>query len=152
LVDLRQAAADESEVADDLRPSAAMAAGMLPVSIRRVVLARHRVDFRKGLDGLLGEAYRLGADPYGGDCVLFVKRDHTQLRALIGDVVGLYLVTRRFEGGRVRVLQSFAERPIGTAISTGELSLLLEGARFTVHKRARAWRRHRRGTGTSSRR
>jgi len=113
---------------------------MLPLTVRRVFLAQHRVDFRKGPDGLLGEAYLLGADPYQGDCVLFVKRDHTQLRALLGDGIGLYLVTRRFEGGRLRVLESFAERPTGAAISTGELSLLLEGARFTVHKRARKWR------------
>jgi hypothetical protein len=112
---------------------------MLPVMIRRVFLAEHRVDFRKGLDGLLGEAYHIGADPYQGDCILFVKRDHTQLRALLGDRIGLYLVTRRFEGGCLKVLQSFAERPSGAAISTGELSLLLEGARFTVHKRAKAW-------------
>lgn len=113
---------------------------MLPVKIRRVILAHHRVDFRKGPDGLLGEAYLLGADPYSGDCVVFVKRDHTQLRALMGDEIGLYLVTRRFEGGRLSVLQRFEERPIGAPISTGELSLLLEGARFTVHKRARSWR------------
>jgi hypothetical protein len=114
---------------------------MLPVRVRRVLLAQHRVDFRKGPDGFLGEAYRLGADPYEGDCVLFVKRDHTQLRAIVGDSIGVYVVMRRFEGGRVRVLESFAERPTGTPISTGELSLLLEGARFTVHKRARAWQR-----------
>ena len=112
---------------------------MLPVAIRRVFLAQHRIDFRKGPDGLLGEAYSLGADPYRGDCVLFVKRDHTQLRALIGDGIGLYLVTRRFEGGRLRVLEKFAERPSGTVISTGELSLLLEGAKFTVHRRAQVW-------------
>ena len=61
---------------------------MLPVKVQRVFLAQHRVDFRKGIDGLLGEAYRLGADPYNGDCVLFVKRDHTQLRALVGDGIG----------------------------------------------------------------
>jgi hypothetical protein len=114
---------------------------MLPVKVRRVFLAQHRVDFRKGADGLLGEAYRLGADPYSGDCVVFVKRDQTQLRALVGDCIGLYLVARRFEAGRVRVLQAFAERPMGAPISTGELSLLLEGARFTVHNRARAWQR-----------
>ena len=118
---------------------------MLPVKVRQVVLAQHRVDFRKGADGLVGEAYGLGADPYDGDCVLFVKRDHTQLRALIGDSIGVYVVMRRFEGGRVQVLQAFAERPTGTPISTGELSLLLEGARFTVHKRARAWRRKKQG-------
>jgi hypothetical protein len=109
---------------------------MLPVKVQRVFLAQHRVDFRKGPDGLLGEAYRLGADPYRGDCVLFVKRDQTQVRALVGDSIGVYLVMRRFEGRRVRLLESFTERPAGAVITTGELSLLLEGARFTVHKRA----------------
>jgi hypothetical protein len=120
---------------------------MLPVTIRRVFLAQHRVDFRKGPDGFLAQAYGLGADPYDGDCVVFVKGDHTQLRALVGDRVGLYLVSRRFEGGRLRVLQTFAERPSGATISTGELSLLLEGARFTVHTRARAWQSQREGLG-----
>jgi len=113
---------------------------MLPVKVKQVFLARHRVDFRKGADGMLSEAYQLGADPYSGDCVLFVKRDQTQLRALIGDAIGVYLVMRRFEGGRLRLLNSFTQRPQGKAITTGELSLLLEGARFTVHKRARPWR------------
>ncbi|MEJ2352179.1 MAG: IS66 family insertion sequence element accessory protein TnpB [Anaerolineales bacterium] len=114
---------------------------MLPVKVRRVYLAQHRVDFRKGADGLLGEAYLLGADPYRGDCVLFVKRDQTQIRALIGDGLGVYVVMRRFEGKRVRLLESFTERPEGAVITTGELSLLLEGARFTVHKRAGSIRR-----------
>jgi hypothetical protein len=113
---------------------------MLPVTIRRVFLAEHRVDFRRGLDGLLAEAYRLGAQTYDGDCVLFVKKDRTQLRALVGDSLGLYLVTRRFEGGGLRLLLEFAERPSTRSISSGELSLLLEGATFTVHKRANAWR------------
>jgi hypothetical protein len=113
---------------------------VLPVTIRRVLLAQHRVDFRKGLDGLLAEAYRLGAQPYDGDCVLFVKRDQTQLRALVGDRVGLYLVSRRFEGGRLRLLLAFAQEPAANTITTAELSMLLEGAGFTVHTRARAWR------------
>jgi hypothetical protein len=110
---------------------------MLPVKIRRVFVAQHRVDFRKGLNGLLGEAYLLGADPYSGDCVLFTKMDHTQLRALVGDGVGLYLVSRRFDGGRLRSLLSFSQEPRTVSISTAELSLLLEGATYTVHKRAR---------------
>jgi IS66 Orf2 like protein len=113
---------------------------VLSVKVRRVFLARHRVDFRKRFDGLLAEAFQLGADPYDGDCVLFVKRDHTQLRAVVGDGVGLYLICRRFEGGRLRNLAAFAQQPGAAEISTGELSLLLEGANFTVHQRARAWR------------
>ena len=113
---------------------------MLPVRIHRVLLVEHRVDFRRQHDGLLAEAYRLGADPYAGDCVLFVKKDHTQLRVLTGDNLGLYLVSRRFEGGRLRSLLTFAENPSATRISTGELSLLLEGATFTIHGRARGCR------------
>ena len=114
---------------------------MIPVTIRRVYYARHRVDFRRRFDGLLAEAYALGADPYAGDCVLFLKRDRTQLRALVGDGVGLYLVSRRFEGGRLRKLFEFLDDPTTIQISTAELSLLFEGATFTVHTRARAWRR-----------
>lgn len=113
---------------------------MLPVTIRRVLLAEHRVDFRKGLNGLLGESYALGAQPYDGDCVVFTKKDRTQLRALVGDVYGLYLISRRFEGGRLRALLEFAERPASRTVSTGELSLLLEGSSFTVHTRAKSWR------------
>lgn len=113
---------------------------MLPVTIRRVFLAQHRVDFRKGLDGLLGEAYRLGANPYDGDCVLFVKRDRTQLRAIVGDGLGLYLISRRFEGGRLGALAPFLDEPAIEEISTGELSLFLEGATFRVCRRVRPWR------------
>jgi hypothetical protein len=116
---------------------------MLSVKVRRVFLARHRVDFRRRFDGLLSEARQLGADPYNGDCVMFVKRDHTQLRAIVGDCVGLYLICRRFEGGRLRDVAAFARDPHATEISTAELSLLLEGASFTVHQRAAAWRRQR---------
>jgi hypothetical protein len=93
---------------------------------------------------LLTEALQLGADPYDGDCVLFVKRDHTQLRAIVGDCVGLYLICRRFEGGCLRDVAAFARDPHATEISTAELSLLLEGARFTVHQRAAAWRQQHR--------
>lgn len=116
---------------------------MLPVTIRRVFMAQHRVDFRKQLNGLLAEAYRLGADPYAGDCVLFTKTDHTQLRAIVGDAVGLYLVSRRFEAGRLRSLLAFAQQPAAVSITTAELSLLLEGAAFTVHQRARPWSQER---------
>jgi hypothetical protein len=87
--------------------------------------------------GLLAEAYRLDADPYRGDCIVFVKKDQTQLRALLGDGLGLYLVTRRFDGGRMRWLSAFASEPTVKSITTAELSLLLEGATFTVHGRAR---------------
>ena len=113
---------------------------MLPVTVRRVLLVEHRVDFRKGFDGLLAEAYSVGSRPYDGDCVVFIKKDRTQIRALIGDSYGLYLVMRRFEGSRLRALLKFAEQPGARSVSAGELALLLEGSSFTVHQRARTWR------------
>jgi hypothetical protein len=113
---------------------------MLPVNVRRVLLVEHRVDFRKGMDGLLAESYRVGATPYDGDCIVFIKKDRTQIRALTGDSIGLFLITRRFEGGRLRSLLKFAEQPTARSVSAGELALLLEGSSYTVHKRAPSWR------------
>jgi len=93
---------------------------MLPVTMRRVFLAEHRVAFRKQMNGLLAEAYRLGADPYGGDCVVFIKKDRTQLRALVGDSYGLYLVSRRFEGPILRVCPMGTARRMDTRVGVGD--------------------------------
>lgn len=113
---------------------------MLPIHPQRVVIARHRVDYRKQWNGLLGECYRMGFDPYGGDCIVFVKSDRTQLRALTGDLRGLLLVARRFDGGSLSLDWVFEPAPRVRAITMAELALLLEGASFTVHRRVRQWR------------
>jgi hypothetical protein len=112
---------------------------MLPVIPKRLVIAQHRVDFRKGWDGLLGESYRLGFDPYRGDCVVFIKRDRTQLRALLGDSLGLILVSRRFDGGSLKLPRGTATDP--QVVSISEVSLLLEGATCTVQRRVQPWRK-----------
>ena len=112
---------------------------MIPCYLRRIFIARHRIDFRRRFDGLLADAYRLGANPYEGDCVAFLNGDHTQLRAILGDKLGLYLLCRRFEGGRLRANFKFVQDPSADTISSAELSLLFEGASFTVHKRVPHW-------------
>ena len=104
------------------------------------LIAHHRVDFRKRFDGLLAQARQLGADPYAGDLIMFVKRDFTQLRLLASDSLGLYLISRRFEGARLRKFFEFAVEAKAVRLSRAELSLLLEGAHFTVHARAKPWR------------
>jgi hypothetical protein len=103
---------------------------MIPVTVRRVLLAEHRVDFRRQMTGLLAEAYRIGADPYDGDCVVFIRKDRTQIRALVGDDYGLYLVSRRFEGSRLRALLKFAEEPSAKVVST--FTVGGAGCRLTV--------------------
>jgi hypothetical protein len=83
---------------------------MLPSLIRRAAGAGHRIDFKKRFDGLLGAAYCLGADPYAGDCVVFLKGDHTQLRALAGLImtpnvqVAVLPLGPRWFGGKGAVL------------------------------------------------
>jgi hypothetical protein len=112
---------------------------MLPLTIHRVFLALHRIDFRRRFDGLLAEARHLGADPYAGDCVLFVRRDFSQARMIVGDAIGLYLICRRYEGSRLKRFFEFATQPHVRTISKAELSMILEGAHYTVHTRASAW-------------
>lgn len=41
----------------------------------------------------------VGSGPRDGR--LFLKRYHNQLRAIIGDAAGLYLISRRFDGDRL---------------------------------------------------
>jgi len=108
-------------------------------AIRRVWLAMHRVDFRKGHDGLLGEAYQAGLDPFKGDCLVFVGRDRRRFKVLFSDPTGLWLAYKRFHQGTLRGRFAFLTERRCTEITAGDLSLLLEGAHFTVHTRIEPW-------------
>jgi hypothetical protein len=115
---------------------------MLPCTPTRLIIAKHRVDFRKQLSGLLAECYRMGFNPYEGDCVVFIKKDRTQVRALLGDKLGLVMVWRRFDGGSLRLAWLFEDEPATQSISAAELALLLEGATCTVHRQVAAWKKN----------
>lgn len=106
----------------------------LPVKVREVVFVEAKVDFRKRFDGLLGESYALGRDPYAGDCMVFVDRRGRQVRCLVGDGLGLYLVCRRFEGGTLRLLLE------STSLTESELAMILQGTAFVVKHQVKGWR------------
>lgn len=99
----------------------------LPFTPRCLVIVQHKVDYRKQWNGLLAECYRMGFDPYAGDCVVFLKRDRTQLRILSGDSFGLKMLGRRFDGGRLSIEWSFVDDPCSTSISAEELGNLFDG-------------------------
>ena len=113
---------------------------MLPFHPQRLVIPQHVVDYRKQWNGLLAEYYRLGFDPYDGDCVVFLKKDRTQLRALGGDSRGLLLIARRFDGGSLGLDWVFVQDPRTKSITLAELGLLLEGATYTLHRHVKAWK------------
>lgn len=111
---------------------------MIPCRVQRVVVFANQVDFRKSFDGLLAAAFSSGFDPYRGDCVVFVKKDRSQVRVLVGDDVGLYLVYRRFEGGSLK--STWLSDLESTSITVAELSMLFDGVNFVVKKRVKPWR------------
>lgn len=108
---------------------------MIPVQfIKRVALVHHRVDFRKGHDGLLGISYELGLKPYEGDLVIFVGRNRDCFKFLMSDGSGLWVLYKKFKSGSLRRQFSFMDNPVVSTISLGEVSLLIEGAKYTLHR------------------
>lgn len=108
---------------------------MIPVtSIRRVALVHNKVDFRKGHDGLMGVSYELGLSPYEGDLVIFVGRRRTSIKILLFDGSGLWLLYKKFKGGSLRRQFKFLQTKEVSTISLGEVSLLIEGAKYTLHQ------------------
>lgn len=70
---------------------------------QRILIAVNAVDFRKGIDGLIGLCrQQLGENPLSGTLFVFTNRRRTALKLLIFDGVGYYLILKRFSQGRLR--------------------------------------------------
>ena len=70
---------------------------------QRILLAVNAVDFRKGIDGLIGLCrQQLGENPLLGTLFVFTNRRRTALKLLIYDGDGFYLILKRFSQGRLR--------------------------------------------------
>ena len=107
----------------------------LQTKLERIVIFSGNIDFRKRFDGLLSLCYQNNYNPYEGDCVLFLSRSGRELRALFGDKFGLYLICRRFDGGRVKNLLKKSE------LTHGELSFLLQGIEISIERQVKPWRK-----------
>lgn len=68
-----------------------------------ILLACQPVDFRKGIDGLIGLCRdHLDLEIYDGTLFVFRNRRGTALKVLTFDGVGWWLVIRRFSQGRLQ--------------------------------------------------
>jgi hypothetical protein len=108
---------------------------MLDYTITSVAIMRIPTDFRKGPFSLLALAYRHNLNPYKGDCVVFMPKHLRAIKVLCGDRFGLWLLERRFEGGRIVSPWAFLLNESITSITVAELGMLLSGQNFESKKR-----------------
>ena len=104
--------------------------------VRRIFIVEHWVDFRKGHPGLLAEAFRLGRDPYAGDLLIFVGRNRRTLKVLYADPSGLWVSHKQFTGDFIKTKLRFLSDPTATEITQAEMAMILEGAAYSVQRRA----------------
>ena len=71
---------------------------MIPVGVR-VLLSAQPIDFRKGMDGLLGLVRDEGLDPFNGTVYVFRSKRADRLRMVWFDGTGVCLVSKRLETG-----------------------------------------------------
>lgn len=96
----------------------------LPSSVR-VFVARDRVDFRKGFDGLCAIVRdHFGADPLSGHLYLFFNARHNRIKILVWDQNGFWLFYKRLERGVFERVQGSAAQ---IEIDRAKLAMLLDG-------------------------
>ena len=105
------------------------------INTQQIFVAQHRVDFRKSHDGLLGEAYQMGLDPFQGDVVLFIGRCRRRMKLLFCDSSGVWVAFKRFNAEAMKTNFRFLTEPEKTTISSAELQMFFEGSRYHIEKR-----------------
>jgi transposase len=101
---------------------------------QRILLAVQPVDFRKGIDGLIGLCrQRLNENPLLGTLFVFTNRRRTALKLLIYDGQGFFLILKRFSQGRLRWWPDGPEA--GHTLAARELNILL----WNGHPQKTSW-------------
>jgi len=92
-------------------------------SSTRYFMYKEPTDMRFGINSLAGLVRnKLGFDPMNGDVFVFIAKRSNQIRILQWDRDGFAMFIKKLESGTF-------ERPAltGTAITSGQLGLLLQG-------------------------
>jgi len=108
---------------------------------QRIWLARHRVDFRKQQNGLLGEAYRMNLDPFSGDVVIFIGRLRRSIKVLYADSTGIWVSAKKFTLEAMKTKLKFLVDPFCQSITQAELAMIIEGSSYTLKKRVSVYTR-----------
>lgn len=91
----------------------------------RILVAVEAIDFRNGIDGLIGICRnQFEKDPLSGCVFVFRSRRGTSLKILAYDGQGFWLCQKRLSTGRFRWWPKNAEQPLAK-MEARELQLLL---------------------------
>jgi len=107
--------------------------------IKKVWLARHRVDFRCGHEGLLAQAKLVGLDLEPGQAILFVAKDKRKLKLLFSDENGLWVAYKKFYVSGLKIHLEFFDDPAKSKLLKRELEMLLSGASYIVGGKPAPW-------------
>jgi len=99
----------------------------------RIFLYSGYVDFRKGIDGLVGVCrHQLEKDPFSGSMFVFRNKRRTTLKILMYDGQGFWLFIKRLSHGRFKwwpdgqlKYEQDAHSPLVLSLRSAELQLLL---------------------------
>lgn len=79
----------------------------------RILVQTQAIDFRKGLDALVGLCIsRLKQDPYSGTVFVFRNTKSTAVKILVYDGTGFWLMCKRFSRGILQYWPKDAENQI----------------------------------------
>jgi len=105
----------------------------------RILVAVEPIDFRCGIDGLVGACRKLlQGDPFSGALFVFGNRTRTALKILVYDGQGFWLCHKRLSSGRFTWWPGVGA-PCCT-LQACELQVLLMAGNPTQANTAPAWR------------
>jgi transposase len=92
----------------------------------RIFVFPERVDFRNGLDGLLGIVKRrIKEDPFSGAMFLFRNRKRTAFKAIVYDGQGFWLFMKRLSEGKFNYWPKSSGDTTHVQMLSRELSVLI---------------------------
>lgn len=105
----------------------------------RILLALTPIDFRKGIDSIVGVCrHHLAAEPFSGEVFVFINRGKTALKLLVYDGQGFWLCMKRLSQGRFKWWPT-PEHPT-CVLSASELGILLYNGNPKTAHLAQDWR------------
>lgn len=79
---------------------------------QRLMLKVEPIDFRKGIDAIIGLCRKWIQDPYDGTVFAFRNQRGTSVKLLVYDGTGFWLCSKRFSQGKLKHWPSSPQEPV----------------------------------------